>query len=209
MGSVALLLSEGDGGYWFTNISWSFTLRFKSKSNPNVMQDVKVVYEKPVRTSYALTAYEETSYDASKVETASVGIPLPKIGGTEAIKDDLDLFKYEVKVDGKWIALTDVAVSGWVYEGNGYNKYSLSSQWGYFIDHVYGLWFQPVREDTEIRISYPIDGKKGGDASSNAIIYTIKGNTEYKAQLPADMTDIKVEKQFRGLYSCRLENDFQ
>lgn len=35
--------------------------------------------------------------------------------------------------------------------------------------------------------------KKGGDASSNAIIYTIKGNTEYKAQLPADMTDIKVE----------------
>mgnify|MGYP000358636464 CR=1 FL=1 len=129
----------------------------------------------------------------AKVETASVGIPLPKIGGTEAIKDDLDLFKYEVKVDGKWIALTDVAVSGWVYEGNGYNKYSLSSQWGYFIDHVYGLWFQPVREDTEIRISYPIDGKKGGDASSNAIIYTIKGNTEYKAQLPADMTDIKVE----------------
>ena len=106
---------------------------------------------------------------------------------------DLDLFKYEVKVDGKWIALTDVAVSGWVYEGNGYNKYSLSSQWGYFIDYVYGLWFQPVREDTEIRISYPIDGKKGGDASSNAIIYTIKGNTEYKAQLPADMTDIKVE----------------
>ena len=185
--------SEGDGGYWFTNISWSFTLRFKSKSNPNVMQDVKVVYEKPVRTSYALTAYEGTSYDASKVETASVGIPLPKIGGTEAIKDDLDLFKYEVKVDGKWIALTDVAVSGWVYEGNGYNKYSLSSQWGYFSDHVYGLWFQPVREDTEIRISYPIDGKKGGDASSNAIIYTIKGNTEYKAQLPADMTDIKVE----------------
>ena len=183
--------SEGDGGYWFTNISWSFTLRFKSKSNPNVMQDVKVVYEKPVRTSYALTAYEGTSYDASKVETASVGIPLPKIGGTEAIKDDLDLFKYEVKVDGKWIALTDVAVSGWVYEGNGYNKYSLSSQWGYFIDHVYGLWFQPVREDTEIR--NPIDGKKGGDASSNAIIYTIKGNTEYKAQLPADMTDIKVE----------------
>ena len=185
--------SEGDGGYWFTNISWSFTLRFKSKSNPDVMQDVKVVYEKPVRTSYALTAYEGTSYDASKVETASVGIPLPKIGGTEAIKDDLDLFKYEVKVDGKWIALTDVATSGWVYEGNGYNKYSLSSQWGYFIDHVYGLWFQPVREDTEIRISYPIDGKKGGDASSNAIIYTIKGNTEYKAQLPADMTDIKVE----------------
>ena len=36
------------------------------------MQDVKVVYEKPVRTSYALTAYEGTSYDASKVETASV-----------------------------------------------------------------------------------------------------------------------------------------
>lgn len=185
--------SEGDGGYWFTNINWSFTLRFKSKSNPDVVQDIKVVYEKPVRSGYGLTAYDTTSYDASTVDTASVGIPLPKIGGTEAVKDDLDLFKYEVKVNGQWIALTDVATSGFVYEGNGYNKYSLSSQWGYFIDHVYGLWFQPVREDTEIRISYPIDGKKGGDTSSNAVVYTIKGNTTFTPTLPADMSDIKIE----------------
>lgn len=72
----------------------------------------------------------------------------------------MDLFKYEVKVDGKWIPLTDVAACGWVYEGSGYNKYSLSSQWGYFVDHVYGLWLQPVRQDTEIKVTYPIDGKK-------------------------------------------------
>ena len=92
----------------------------------------------------------------------------------------MDLFKYEVKVDGKWIPLTDVAACGWVYEGSGYNKYSLSSQWGYFVDHVYGLWLQPVRQDTEIKVTYPIDGKKGGDASNNYVLYTIKGNTSYK-----------------------------
>lgn len=186
--------SDGDGGYWFTNISWSFTLRFASKSNPNVHQDVKVTYTKPTRSNYKITAYNGTSYDASTSTsgTASVGIPLPKIGGTEAIKDDLDLFKYEVKVDGKWIPLTDVAACGWVYEGSGYNKYSLSSQWGYFVDHVYGLWFQPVRQDTEIKVTYPIDGKKGGDASNNYVLYTIKGNTSYKPTLPSDMSDIKV-----------------
>ena len=184
--------SDGDGGYWFTNISWSFTLRFASKSNPNVHQDVKVTYTKPTRSNYKITAYNGTSYDASTSDTASVGIPLPKIGGTEAIKDDLDLFKYEVKVDGKWIPLTDVAACGWVYEGSGYNKYSLSSQWGYFVDHVYGLWLQPVRQDTEIKVTYPIDGKKGGDASNNYVLYTIKGNTSYKPTLPSDMSDIKV-----------------
>ena len=71
--------SDGDGGYWFTNISWSFTLRFASKSNPNVHQDVKVTYTKPTRSNYKITAYDGTSYDASTSDTASVGIPLPKI----------------------------------------------------------------------------------------------------------------------------------
>ena len=192
--------SDGDGGYWFTNISWSFTLRFASKSNPNVHQDVKVTYTKPTRSNYKITAYNGTSYDASTSDTASVGIPLPKIGGTEAIKDDLDLFKYEVKVDGKWIPLTDVAACGWVYEGSGYNKYSLSSQWGYFVDHVYGLWLQPVRQDTEIKVTYPIDGKKGGDASNNYVLYTIKGNTSYKPTLPSDMSDIKVNDNSNALH---------
>lgn len=185
--------TDGDGGYWFTNINWSFTLRFASKSNPSVYQDVKVTYTKPERTNYKLTAFGATTLDASASATASVGVPLPKIGGTEPVKDDLDLFKYEIKVDGKWIPLTDVAATGWVYEGSGYNKYSLSSQWGYFVDHVYGLWFQPVREDTEIKITYPIDGKKGGDASNNYVLYTIKGNTSYSPTLPEDMTDIKIQ----------------
>ena len=185
--------TDGDGGYWFTNINWSFTLRFASKSNPSVYQDVKVTYTKPERTNYKLTAFGGTTLDASASATASVGVPLPKIGGTEPVKDDLDLFKYEIKVDGKWLPLTDVAATGWVYEGSGYNKYSLSSQWGYFVDHVYGLWFQPVREDTEIKITYPIDGKKGGDASNNYVLYTIKGNTSYSPTLPEDMTDIKIQ----------------
>lgn len=185
--------TEGDGGYWFTNINWSFTLRFASKSNPSVYQDVKVTYTKPERTNYKLTAFGETTLDASTSAIASVGVQLPKIGGTEPVKDDLDLFKYEIKVDGKWLPLTDVAATGWVYEGSGYNKYSLSSQWGYFVDHVYGLWFRPVREDTEIKITYPIDGKKGGDASNNYVLYTIKGNTSYSPTLPEDMADIKIQ----------------
>ena len=124
--------SDGDGGYWFTNISWSFTLRFASKSNPNVHQDVKVTYTKPTRSNYKITAYNGTSYDASTSDTASVGIPLPKIGGTEAIKDDLDLFKYEVKVDGKWIPLTDVAACGWVYEGSGLQQIFTKQSVGLF-----------------------------------------------------------------------------
>lgn len=184
---------DGDGGYWFNNIGWSFTLRFQKSTDSSIYQDVKVTYTQPVRTNYNLTAYDATSYDAGTSTSASVGIPLPKIGGTTAIKKDLDLFKYEVKVNGKWIALADVAATGWVYEGNGYNANSLSSQWGYFADHVYGLWFQPVRKDTEIRISYPINGKQGGDMSNNYVIYTIKGNTSYQPTLPTDMTDIQVE----------------
>lgn len=185
--------TEGDGGYWFKNINWSFTLRFQKKTDSNIYQDVKVTYNEPVRNSYSLSAYEGTSYDASAKADAAVGIPLPKIDGTAATKKDLDLFKYEVKVNDEWISLADTGASGWVYEGNGYNSSSLSQQWGYFADSVFGLWFQPVKKDTEIRISYPIDGKKGGDMSNNYVVYTIKGNTSYQPTLPSDMSDIQVQ----------------
>ncbi len=184
---------DGAGGYWFKNINWSFTLRFQKKTDSSIYQDVHVTYTEPVRQDYKLTAYEGTAYDASSVAEASVGIPLPKIGGTAATKKDLDLFVYEVKKDNQWTPLPDTGASGWVYEGNGYNSSSLSHQWGYFVDTVYGLWFRPITEDMEIRISYPIDGKENGDTSNNFVIYTIKGNTEYQPQLPADMVDIQVE----------------
>lgn len=180
-------------GYWFVNINWSFTLRFQKKTDSSIYQDVKITYTEPTRNSFKISAYDTTSYDASSSATASVGIPLPKIDGTNATKKDLDLFKYEVNVDGKWILLADTGASGFVYEGNGYNENSFSQQWGYFADYVFGLWFQPVKKDTKIRISYPIDGKKGGDTSSNYVEYTIKGNTSYQPQLPPDMVDIKVE----------------
>lgn len=185
--------ADGDGGYWFKNINWSFTLRFQKKTDSSIYQDVKVTYSEPIRSNYNVTAHDTTSYDASTNASASVGIPLPKIGGTFATKKDLDLFKYEVKVNNQWISLADTGASGWVYEGNGYNAYSLSSQWGYFADCVFGLWFQPVKKDTEIRISYPINGQKGGDTSSNYVVYTIKGNTAYTPTLPTDMKDIQVE----------------
>lgn len=98
-----------------------------------------------------------------------------------------------MKVNNVWVPLTDVATSGWVYQGNGFNDSSTSQQWGYFVDGIYGLWFQPVKRDTEIRISYPKNGKKGGDMSGNSVTYTIKGNTSYKDKLPSDMADITVE----------------
>lgn len=185
--------TEGAGGYWFTNIGWSFTLRFRSKSNKDVFQDVKVTYNEPVRTDYKLSPYDGTTYDANTNAAASVGIPLPKVGGTTAIKKDLDLFRYEVKVGNEWIALTDVAACGWIYEGNGFNKYSLSKQWGYFIDTIYGLWFQPVKKDTYIRIYYPENGKAGGDMTNNYVEYLIKGNTDFVPTIPSGMENIIVE----------------
>lgn len=185
--------TDGDGGYWFKNINWSFTLRFQKKTDSSIYQDVKVTYTEPVRNSYRISAFDGTTYDASASATAAVGIPLPKIDGTNPTKKDLDLFKYEVNVNGQWISLADTGASGWVYEGNGYNVNSLSQQWGYFADNVFGLWFQPVKKDMKIRISYPINGQKGGDTSSNYVDYTVKGNTSYTPTLPSDMSDIQVE----------------
>ena len=47
---------DGDGGYWFNNIGWSFTLRFQKSTDSSIYQDVKVTYTQPVRTNYNLTA---------------------------------------------------------------------------------------------------------------------------------------------------------
>lgn len=199
------IYTEGNGGLWFTGISWSFTLRFQKKGDKSIYADVNVTYEEPVRNNWKLEAFEgTTTFDAVNDEhTASVGIVLPTIGGTNAVKSDIDLMKYEVCVGatynngtwtgGKWILLNDVADSGWIYQGNGLNQFSKSQQWGYFVDTVYGLWFQPVKKNTYIRIGYPENGKAGGEINNNYVYYTLLGDPDAIVPSTPDMTNIKVE----------------
>lgn len=199
------IYTDGTGGLWFKGITWSFTLRFQKKGDNSIYTDVKVTYTEPVRSDWKLTSYDGvTSYDVKNDSyTASLGIVLPKVGGTSAIKSDLDLFRYEVCVGatynngtwtgGEWILLNDVADSGWIYQGNGYNEFSSSQQWGYFADTVYGLWFQPVKKDTYLRIGYPKNGKAGGAINNNYVYYTILGDPDAKLPVVADMADITVD----------------
>ena len=199
------MYTDGAGGLWFTNISWSFTLRFQKKGDSSIYTDVKVTYTEPVRTNWTLSSYDGiTTFDAkSESHAASVGLVLPKIGNTAAIKKDLDLFTFEVCVGatynngqwsgGKWIVLNDVAASGWIYQGNGYSKYSSTQQWGYFVDTVYGLWFQPVKKDTYIRIGYPENGKSGGAINNNYVYYTLLGDPQAKVPDDSDLGDITVD----------------
>ncbi len=199
------IYTDGTGGFWFTGIDWSFTLRLQKKGDPTIYADAKITYNPPVRNNYTLTSYDGiTSYDARKdSHTADIGIPLPKIGNTAAVKADLNLFKYEVCVGatynngswsgGEWILLNDVADSGWIYQGNGYSKYSKSQQWGYFIDTIYGLWFQPVKKNTYLRIGYPENGKSGGAINNNYVYYTIIGDPDAKDPDVPAMANITVD----------------
>lgn len=199
------IYTDGTGGYWFLNIDWSFTLRFQKKGNSNIHTDVNVTYNAPVRSNWKLSSYDgTTTLDANnESHTASLAIQLPKIGGTEATRKDLDLFTYEVCIGatykngswsgGEWVALNDVGSSGWIYQGNGYSKYSDNQQWGYWVDHIYGLWFRPVKKDTYIRIGYPENGQSGGAINSNYVYYTFIGDPEAKVPNVSDMGDITVD----------------
>lgn len=199
------IYTDGTGGYWFLNIDWSFTLRFQKKGNSGIYTDVKVTYKEPVRSNYTLASFDgNTTLDATnKSHTASLAIQLPKIGGTEATRKDLDLFTYEVCIGatysngkwsgGEWVALNDVGSSGWIYQGNGYSKYSDNQQWGYWVDHVYGLWFRPVKKNTYLRIGYPQNGQSGGAINNNYVYYTFLGDPEAKVPDVSDMGDITVD----------------
>ena len=186
------IYTDGSGGFWFQGIDHSFTLRLQKKNDSSIHADMEVTFNKPVRNNWNLTPFEGTTINAG--EDGSLGFPLPKIGGTEALKSDIDLFTYEVKVDGNWVALNDIASSGFVYEGSGYNSASLSNQWGYFVDHVYGLWFKPIRQDYEIRIGFPKNGEAGGAIDGNYVTYQLKGNPSAEPSLPDDMkVDLTVD----------------
>lgn len=200
------IYTDGTGGLWFKGIDHSFTIRVQKKNDPSIYVDAKVVYEEPERNNYTLSSYDgKTTYDAKSDSTGAVGFPLPKIGGTNTRKSDLDIYTYEVYAGGSykngewtggtWTILNDVAISGFIYEGNGFNNYSNSQQWGYFIDYVYGLWFRPVRKDTYFRIGYPKNGKKGGAIEENYVYYTVWGNPNVPSQAAVDMGDIQVDDE--------------
>ena len=186
------IYTDGSGGFWFTGVDHTFTLRLQKKNDASIYADAEMKFEPPHRDNYNLTPFADTTATADA--NGALGIVLPKIGGTNPIKTDIDMFTYEVDVNGSWIALNDIAASGFVYEGSGYNNASLSQQWGYFIDTVYGLWFQPLRKDTTLRIGYPKNGEKGGAIDGNYVTYTLIGNPDATGNLPEDMlTELTVD----------------
>lgn len=198
------IYEEGNGGIWFKNINWSYTIRVQKKTDASVYADVNIHYTEPDRSNTMLTAFDgKNVFNANDAgeNSASVGIVLPRINGSNAVQSDLGKFVYQVCdgatydsasgtwTGGNWINLSDS--ENWLYQDSGYNKYSASQQWGYFADTVYGLWFQPVLKDTYFRIGYP---EAGSDTvSDNWIYYTIIGNPNGVVPDVADMTPITVD----------------
>ncbi|MCQ2417598.1 MAG: family 16 glycosylhydrolase [Oscillospiraceae bacterium] len=165
---------DGPGGYWFT-VSETTYIRLQSKSNPDAFCDYTILFDIPKRTAFTLTVSGDTAVNADK--KGAVGISLPKIDGGYPVQSELDAFVYEVLQNGKWISLDDTA-SGFLYRNNGYSFSSTANQWGYWADGIYGLWFQPITEDMQIRIGYPTDGIKGHTCGTNYITYHLTGNPD-------------------------------
>lgn len=177
------VFTDGGGGLWF-NVDKTEKIRLISKSSTDVYLDYTIKYEESVRESYKLSA-DITSYTAG--DTGAIGIPLPKIDGGFPIGKELDGFVYEIKVNDKWVELSNGRESGFSYQANGYNNLSDKNQWGYWVDGIYGLWFQPIQEDMEFRVGYPSDGIKGNPIEDNYVYYTFIGNPN--AQRP-DVSDL-------------------
>lgn len=164
---------DGPGGFWF-RIDESINVKLEAISS-GASVTYTLLYNEQVRNSFNLSPYDgTTNYKAD--ESGAVGIPLPKIDGTPALNKDLDAFVYEIKMNGEWVQLSDYSKSGFSYSGNGYNKYSDKNQWGYWVDYIYGLWFQPIQVDVELRIGFPLNGQKGGAIGNNYVTYTFVGN---------------------------------
>lgn len=90
-------------------------------------------------------------------------------------------------MNDKWVELANGRESGFSYQANGYNNLSDKNQWGYWVDGIYGLWFQPIQEDMEFRVGYPSDGIKGNPIEDNYVYYNFIGNPN--AQRP-DVSDL-------------------
>lgn len=178
--------TEGGGGYWFT-VTESINVKLASKTSSASLV-YTITFNQPVRNSYVLTAYDGTAYTADN--SGSIGFPLPKIDGGAPIGTELGKFVYQIKTGGQWVDLSNSGQSSFVYAGNGYNNMSAANQWGYWADYVYGLWFQPIQENMEIRIGYPLNGQQGGNIGSNYVYYTFTGNPNAPRPDESDQEDI-------------------
>lgn len=179
--------TDGGGGLWFT-ISQSIQVKFESKES-KIDLIYTLNYPNETRTSYAVSARDQkTTYTADK--NGAIGLSLPQIGGTDAKNNDLASFVYEIKVDGNWVTFDDYSKSKLSYSANGYNNVSSDTQWGYWVDSIYGLWFQPIQTDMTIRIGYPKDGQKGDAIDGNYVEYTFVGNPNAPRPTQEDYADI-------------------
>lgn len=176
--------TDGPGGYWFV-LTESINVKLESKtSGASLVYTLN--YQQAERNSYTLSPYEDkTRYEADS--KGAIGFALPKIDGNPAYQSDLEKFVYEVKINGNWVELGDFSKSTFQYSANGYNKMSSKMQWGYWVDYIYGLWFQPIREDFELRIGYPENGVKGGAVNSNYVYYTLIGNPDAQVPVPPEV----------------------
>lgn len=180
--------TDGGGGYWF-NVTESINVKLESKtSSANIVYTI--TFNEPVRNSYVLTPYEGTTFTADA--SGAIGIPLPKIDGGAPIGTELGNFVYQININGQWVDLDNSSQSGFVYAANGYNNMSDANQWGYWADHIYGLWFQPIQEDMQIRIGYPLNGQAGGSVGSNFVNYTLIGNPDAPRPDVTDQEDIPI-----------------
>lgn len=180
--------TDGGGGFWFT-VDKTIKVRLASKSNQDVYLDYTINYDDSERSTYTLSG-DTTTYTAG--DTGIIGIPLPKIDGGYPRSKELDNFVYEIKVNGAWRELGDSSVSNFSYQGNGYNSLSDKNQWGYWIDGIYGLWFQPIQEDMEFRIGYPTNGIKGNAVENNYVYYNFIGNPNAERPDISDLGNIEL-----------------
>lgn len=180
--------TDGGGGYWFT-VTESINVKLESKTSSASLV-YTIIFNEPVRNSYILTPYDGTTYSADA--SGAIGIPLPKIDGGAPIGTELGNFVYQINVDGQWVELANSGQSGFVYSGNGYNNLSAANQWGYWADYIYGLWFQPIQEDMQIRIGYPLNGQAGGNVGNNFVTYTLIGNPNAPRPDESDQEDVAI-----------------
>jgi beta-glucanase (GH16 family) len=180
--------TDGGGGYWFT-VTESINVKLESKTSSASLV-YTITFNEPVRNGYALTAYDGTTYSADA--SGAIGIPLPKIDGGAPIGTELGKFVYHILMNGQWVELGNSAQSGFIYSGSGYNNMSDANQWGYWADYIYGLWFQPVQVDMQIRIGYPLNGQSGGSVGNNFVYYTLIGNPNAPRPDVSDQDDVEI-----------------
>lgn len=180
--------TDGGGGYWF-NVTESINVKLQSKtSSANLVYTI--TFNEPTRNSYVITPYEGTTFTADA--NGSIGVPLPKIDGGAPIAKELGNFVYQININGQWVDLSNSSQSKFAYSGNGYNNMSDANQWGYWADYVYGLWFQPIQENMQIRIGYPLNGQAGGSIGNNFVNYTFIGNPNAPRPDVSDQEDISI-----------------